>query len=844
MLQDEQQLSETISTLGEEQSSLTVRLSHELIHLLSDQMYQSPLKAIEELVVNSYDADAKVCRVFVPGLEKKLERGSRFIAVFDDGIGMTAEGLSNLWHIGRSNKRTEEIELRSARKQIGKFGIGKLATYSIAHKITHISRIGEEILSVTVDFTQFAEDSSGAGNTLILPIRMVSDWRSLERTPVFAAVCKSVGVKPRDLLTATVPNWTFAILEELKDKSDKIRIGRLQWVLETAMPLGTDFSLFLNCSPITSSKESYDAAVKFNVDELPQRRIDYLAATTGEQWQLKGDALVSPSFPSGVTGSITVTKKTLVTGKSSDIGHSHGFFIRVRGRLINQEDAWFGLSPASYETFYHLRAEINADDLDDAITAPREGLEFSELREKFRALLSAIFNEARQRYEDYLKSQYSANRTQTEKNRNYIPPQLVEYPLADVLTRQGPNVEGAEADNSWFYLNVADIHNELELSKLAQDLYENGLAHRSIKKYKFDHGNLGRLARMVRFDPRTATFTLNDDHELVQAYASSGQAVLLLEDMAAAEALLEVYLRAGQVPVTIVGEVLEHRDTLLRSLATDRAVSPQSVGQRLRDASNDQYELEIALIVAARALGFVATQISGSGEPDGLARVIVYPDGERKITLEAKSSKDIPSLSAIDFAGLHEHMKRHEADGCLLVAPAYPGASREEDAAASMRAQQQRISCWTIDQLATFVELAKTRHLAASDVLEIVLSTYRPDDVSRAVQAAINVPGGDSKQLYSAIFEALRRLERTKRNKVRTLEMISTLVMVEPEFNDADEKLVEQAIRELAAASHGGLVVRDESVVLRASLDEIERRVSGLTDNPGEARKHSSFRGQ
>ena len=49
---------------ADQTKEVTVKLSNELVRLLSDQLYQSPLKAIEELVVNSYDAGAAVCRLF------------------------------------------------------------------------------------------------------------------------------------------------------------------------------------------------------------------------------------------------------------------------------------------------------------------------------------------------------------------------------------------------------------------------------------------------------------------------------------------------------------------------------------------------------------------------------------------------------------------------------------------------------------------------------------------------------------------------------------------------------------------------------------------------------------
>jgi HSP90 family molecular chaperone len=104
-----------------------VSLSNELVQLLSDQLYSSPLKAIEELVVNSYDADARKCVLFVPNLTDGLFKDKRVI-VYDDGHGMNSTGLHDLWKIGRSTKTTKRNENKASRKLIGKFGIGKLAT--------------------------------------------------------------------------------------------------------------------------------------------------------------------------------------------------------------------------------------------------------------------------------------------------------------------------------------------------------------------------------------------------------------------------------------------------------------------------------------------------------------------------------------------------------------------------------------------------------------------------------------------------------------------------------------------------------------------------------------------
>lgn len=253
-------------------------------------------------------------------------------------------------------------------------------------------------------------------------------------------------------------------------------------------------------------------------------------------------------------------------------------------------------------------------------------------------------------------------------------------------------------------------------------------------------------------------------------------------------------------------------------------------------------DLEVALVTAARALGFVAKHISGDGEPDGLARFTEYPGGEKKIILEAKSSAAVPSLSAIDFAGLHEYMLAYEANGCLLVAPSYPGSTREEDSAAANRARQQKVSCWTVDQLAKVVAAAEARHLTAQDILNIVLKEFSPDTVTAAVGRLLAKPTWNKPQLYTAILEALKQMEGRLTDQYRSFDMIAVKVTDRPEFTDISMPELERAIKELAVASQGGITVRDGTVIIQASYEEIERRLRGVTKNAGTPRRAGTFK--
>jgi hypothetical protein len=60
-------LGKALTEAGTPRPDVSVRVSREIVALLSEQLYSSRLKAIEELVVNCFDADATECRLAVSG---------------------------------------------------------------------------------------------------------------------------------------------------------------------------------------------------------------------------------------------------------------------------------------------------------------------------------------------------------------------------------------------------------------------------------------------------------------------------------------------------------------------------------------------------------------------------------------------------------------------------------------------------------------------------------------------------------------------------------------------------------------------------------------------------------
>lgn len=825
----EYEVSELVTGNGQFVEEVRVAVDHSVISLLSDQLYSSPLKAIEELVVNSWDADATVCRIHTPG---SADAGAAaYVAVIDNGIGMTQDELRDLWHVGSSAKRTSRN--RALRSQIGKFGIGKLASHVVAHQVTYLTRSsGSGILGLTLDFRQFVPD------TLAVPIQMQAfpDSETLFQDDRIRRVFGTLGMTIETIDESEWGTWTLVVLEGLREKARELQTGRLDWVLSTAMPLGSGFSLYLNDSGVISSKSRESPVVHVDVTDLETARIAGIARDTGVEWRVLDGRLVANELPSGLRGYAAVYEKSLYapTAKSEDLGRSYGFFVRVRGRLVNEEDPLFGSNPLSFKTWNYFICEINADDLDADVRAPRDKLDDSNASRHVRAVLVALFNQVRVASEKRQEEIDDEARRKKEGQRNYVSPRLIERPLADFLA---PGPEDDPAESEWVYIEPSQ--DPVAIEKLIEDLYADTPPRR---QYTYRYAPSGRSEPLVRFRPDDRVFEINEDHDLVLEYYEDQQARRLLELLVTAEAMLEVYLRDYGVSSFVVQQLLSRRDELLRSLANDRLFSLRAVSEALRRAVSNEHDLEIALVAAMRAPGFVSRQISGPDEPDGKAEWAAFLATQPSFTLEAKSSDKVPSLGNLDFGGLRSHYEAHQASGCLLVSPDYPGGERGDQSQVAQRSKQQMVSCWTIEQLAKVVELAEARHIAAADIAEIVATAYTPLEVTAALDKLLSEPRWIQQDLYRAILQALDELAHVMPNSKRDVSMIAARVAPLPGF-PAERKDIQVAVDQLAKSSRGLLHVRGNGdIVIRGSLEELRRRVAPLTGDETEPRRRGVFR--
>lgn len=293
--------------IGQQSTTIPVELSTRFLEHFSEYMYSSPQKAFEELISNGWDALADFVDVRIPS---DLSTPSASLCVLDNGESMDADGLKQLWHIAFSTKR--KIPERNGRKIIGQFGIGKLATYVLASKLTYICKAADgKLRRVTMDYGVIDQQKDGPSDKLIrdlsLPLYEVTEseveaaLKGVTDGDEILKLIKAGVPSPKEALGndefCTPPGafkktqsntWTLVILSGLKATGRDLKIGILRRMLEAALPFRSAMAIYINGELLQSSK---------------------INSTVAQEWII-GPDLKLPPFDFEETDSSGVIKKT------------------------------------------------------------------------------------------------------------------------------------------------------------------------------------------------------------------------------------------------------------------------------------------------------------------------------------------------------------------------------------------------------------------------------------------------------------------------------------------------------------------------------------------------------
>ncbi len=692
---------------------IEVSISYKIIELFSAGLYSSPNKAFEELICNSYDAGADKVSVYV---SPDLAADDAFIWVCDNGSGLNAEDLKNLWKIGESNKRSAEVQ-NGNRLPIGRFGIGKLSTYILTRNLTYVTKKEGKYLLVTMDYNRIKSDTK----------KICLDEMEISEEDAKTLVHKFTVLDGKDLVafpmfgSGSQASWTLSILTDLKPKAAEIREGRLKWILRSALPLNPNFTLYYNCEKIESSKVNAPVMKEWIIgkDDITAEGLDFASPAFDEDTK---EYSVNFESLKNVKGTFTLYEDSLLGGKSADNGRSHGIFLCIRGRLINLDDPLLGMEPFSHGPFNRCRIMIDADGLDENLTSTREAVKDSKPLNELKNYIKKKFNNEVRKY-------YFDNEEQKEKRKS------VGYRLSQTgyTTSRKPIYNFIEK----FYAN--EITNPFLIEKPTDSTIDELLPqYDSVEEETqaiehIDWGILGSQAPIAKLNLKTKTVTINSLHPYIANYSDAYRSTLPLENLVLTEVLTETHLYELGIDETDVRTIMKKRDETFRQLALSDRESIPAAAQLLHDAVANPAGLEDAVYRALLSLGFEAQKIGGNGKPDGYAEAYLgyNQDGSPKnysLTFDAKSTqgKRIAAGTA-KLSGLKRHQADYHATYSMEVAIGYAG-EEDPESAITKEANQQKVTILSVQDLARLLLYAVPKQLGLAKLQELFESCYAPAD--------------------------------------------------------------------------------------------------------------------
>ncbi len=708
-----------LDTVGKKIDDIEVTISHRIIELFSAGLYSSPNKAFEELVCNSYDAFASKVSVYVPS---DLTVEGAYICVCDNGEGLDPQELKDLWRIGESSKRNGN-ERDKKRLQIGQFGIGKLATYILARKLTYISKKNNRYILATMDYNLIKEDYK----SLLIDEREVNEKEAKNLLKLY--VDEQI-IKFKLFGKEAEETWTVSLMTELKPKASEIKNGRLKWILSTALPLNPGFELNFNGQKVESSKIKVPVMKRWIIgkdDEAASKLKDVECRIEEKEGQKK----YSVDFPNlkGVCGEFILYEDSLVEGKSSELGRSHGIFLSIRGRLINLDDPLLGMEAFSHGAFNRSRIIINADELDSNLTSTREAVKESIPFRQLKEYIKKKFNNEVRKY-------YFDQQIQLEEKKS-ISSRMAQ---TSYLTSKKPIYDFVQN----CYLN--QILNPILIEKPSDEdknallsLYEKDLetGDQVIENIEWDYKNVD--APIAKLNLKDRILTINKAHPYVANYIDSNSNTIPLESMVITEVLTESHLYELGIDEDMVNGIIKRRDRTLRQLALADKQGIPAVAMYLKDSLDSPNGLEDAVERVLTAIGFEVTPIGGRGEPDGKAEAFLGYDDNGKsrgysLTYDAKSTaKTRIAAGTAHLSGLKRHQEKHNADYCIEVAIDYQGAN-EDDSAITYESQREKVTMICANDLIKLLLLVTPKQLGLDKLRELFENCFSPNQVHEWIE--------------------------------------------------------------------------------------------------------------
>jgi hypothetical protein len=818
--------------IGESVDEVSLTINYQIVQHFSQHLYGSPNKAVEELVANSFDAFARRAYIYLPG-----KFTTSFLIVWDDGDSMDVDGLKGLWDIADSPKtgdeRVEKHEGFQDRAIIGKFGIGKLASYSIGNEIIHLCKKDDEFLLVHVDYQDFLEEGTAvpAANEQPhkVPIRKIS---KIEAETLITGLFTSEVMGDADSHPAGLqrlfdqPHWTVAIIGELKNE---LKQGRLLWILGNGMPLRPDFEIFVNDEPVTSKLEQNATAIwDFGTAELKtQIENDWKDAKEDVEEPLLQDDLefgtrkgLDPNEPDkdvpyvrfpylgDVWCRVRIFENPLNDIRAERIGRSYGFFVMVRGRLINPDDPQYILAQdPHFGTFYRCQYFLYFDKDEDLLADRERFKKDTPGYREMQLLLSSLAKATRSKVYADLEREEEVSRVE-----NLLPvrsSELFRSPMSSVVARTELD-EGVTFNFAKPEIKREPNGESEPLASISSD-GKGFTVNTSHPYYTVIEERMGK--RRKRYEP------------FFQA----------LDLLSVSEILLRGFMYDVGIPEDKVSQVFEWREDLFRKIADNYRLNKHDLAKRLIETSYSEAgktEFEIALKDILSDMGFKCERDGKSREKDVLLIATIGPESY-KFTFEPKSCNGELANDAAEVGPAGDHRERAGAEFAVIVAREFAGFKAnprtEDNSILGQCKDNGRVSIMTVESIVELHEAIKEFQYPL-DLLRDIFTEIESPELKLERIRNLNQPTDGFE--YKTVLEEIWR--RQSEEAHGELVHINTVRQQNSEWKTkfSEDEFARKVIA-LASMADGRIIVSDDNkeVSLRQSPDLIveliERRLNG-----------------
>jgi hypothetical protein len=282
----------------------------------------TPETALADLIDNSISADATCVQIEYDGTSDP------FVAVLDDGYGMTAAGITKAMRHGSRNP----VDTRSA-QDLGRFGLGlKTASLSQCRRLTVVSKQGENVHVRCWDLDIVREKKRW--------VVVVPGVRECRKLPLYEELMGQ-------------DSGTLVIWQQL----DRLMSGSLNPAAEMTARMSDLHQHLSFVFHRYSRREHGIAAVAISINGLPLKSIDpflkdssFTQPLEGQVISVEGESINVQPYVLPHVSHLTPDEAATAGGREG-LRSSQGFYVYRNRRLVIW-GTWFRLVPK--EEFYKL----------------------------------------------------------------------------------------------------------------------------------------------------------------------------------------------------------------------------------------------------------------------------------------------------------------------------------------------------------------------------------------------------------------------------------------------------------------------------------------------------------